>query len=136
MKFKRIAFDISMHAFTLHGVDDAERPVLRRDLKRAEVEPFFAKVGSTEVIMEACGGAHHWGRVLARLGHQVRLIPARYVRPFVRRAKNDLTDAEAINALRGHAAEFGAVAARGTAQVQPLLDKLASGFPWLLALLA
>ena len=52
---------------------------------------------SFEVIMEACGGAHHSGRVLARLGHEVRLIPAQYVRPFVRRAKNDRTDAEAIN---------------------------------------
>ena len=166
MKFKRIAIDISKHAFTLHGVDDGDRPVLRRDLRRAEVETFFAKLDSTEVIMEACGGAHHWGRVLIALGHKVRLIPAQYVRPFVRRAKNDRTDAEAINdaasrpgmpsvavktaqrqaeliilkhremlvaqrtqvinALRGHAAEFGVVAAKGTAQVQPLLDKLAS----------
>jgi transposase len=166
MKLKRIAIDISKHVFTLHGVDDQERPVLRRDLKRAEVETFFSKLDSMEVIMEACGGAHHWGRVLARLGHQVRLIPAQYVRPFVRRAKNDRTDAEAINdaasrpgmpsvavkttrhqaeliilkhremlmgqrtqainALRGHAAEFGVVAPKGTAQVQPLLDKLAA----------
>jgi transposase len=53
------------------------------------VETFFGKLEGTEVIMEACGGAHHWGRVLARLGHEVRLIPAQYVRPFVRRAKND-----------------------------------------------
>ena len=60
MKFKRIAIDISKHAFTLHGVDDADRPVLRRDLRRTEVETFFAKIDSTEVIMEACGGAHHW----------------------------------------------------------------------------
>jgi transposase len=165
MKLKRIAIDISKHVFTLHGVDDQERPVLRRDLKRAEVETFFGKLESTEMVMEACSGAHHWGRVLARLGHQVRLIPAQYVRPFVRRAKNDRTDAEAINdaasrpgmpsvavktarhqaeliilkhremlmaqrtqainALRGHAAEFGVVAAKGTAHVQPLLEKLA-----------
>ena len=166
MELKRIAVDISKYVFTLHGVDDREHPVLRRDLKRAEVETFFGKLGSTEVVMEACGGAHHWGRVLARLGHNVRLIPAQYVRPFVKRAKNDRTDAgaindaasrpsmpsvavktaqhqaeliilkhremlmaqrtQAINALRGHAAEFGVVAAKGTAQVQPLLDKLAA----------
>lgn len=166
MKFKRIAIDISKHVFTLHGVDDREHPVLRRDLKRAEVEIFFGKLDGTEVVMEACGGAHHWGRVLTRLGHKVRLIPAQYVKPFVKRAKNDRTDAEAIsdaasrpsmpsvaiktaqhqaeliilkhremlmaqrtqaiNALRGHAAEFGLVAAKGTAQVQPLLDKLAA----------
>jgi transposase len=80
MKLKCIAIDISKHVFTLHGVDDQERPVLRRDLKRAEVETFFGKLESTEVVMEACGGAHHWGRVLARLGHRVRLIPAQYVR--------------------------------------------------------
>ncbi len=61
--------------------------MLRRDLKRAEVETVFSKLDNTEVVMEACGGAHHWGRVLTRLGHQVRLIPAQYVRPFVRRAK-------------------------------------------------
>jgi transposase len=58
MKLKRIAIDISKHVFTLLGVDDGERPVLRRDLRRAEVETFFAKLDSTEVIMEACGGAH------------------------------------------------------------------------------
>ena len=165
MKLKRIAIDISKHVFTLHGVDEHGRPVLRRDLKRAELEAVFGKLDSTEVSMEACSGAHHWGRVLAGLGHHVRLIPAQYVRPFVRRAKNDRTDAEAINdaasrpgmpsvavktaqhqaeliilkhremltsqrtqainALRGHAAEFGVIAAKGTAQVQPLLDKLA-----------
>ena len=166
MKYKRIAIDISKHVFTLHGVDEQERPVLRRNLKRADVEPFFGKLAATDVVMEACGGAHHWGRVLSRLGHQVRLIPAQYVKPFVKRAKNDRADAEAIstaaslpsmssvalktadqqaaamvlkhremllssrtqaiNALRGHATEFGVIAAKGTAQVPILLDKLAA----------
>ena len=166
MKYKRIAIDISKHVFTLHGVDEQERPVLRRNLKRADVEPFFGKLAATDVVMEACGGAHHWGRVLSRLGHRVRLIPAQYVKPFVKRAKNDRADAEAIstaaslpsmssvalktadqqaaamvlkhremllssrtqaiNALRGHATEFGVIAAKGTAQVQTLLDKLAA----------
>lgn len=165
MKLKRIAIDISKHVFTLHGVDGQERPVVRRNLKRAEVETFFGKLPSTKVAMEACGGAHHWGRLLTRLGHTVRLIPAQHVRPFVKRAKNDRADAEAIsdaasrpgmasvpvksaerqaaliilrhremltgqrtqmiNALRGHATEFGAIAAKGTANVQPLLDRLA-----------
>ena len=112
MKYKRIAIDICKHVFTLHGVDEQERPVLRRNLKRADVEPFFGKLAATDVVMEACGGAHHWGRVLTRLGHQVRLsaltacrcigplrgpIPAQYVKPFVKRAKNDRTDAEAIS---------------------------------------
>jgi len=76
MKFKRIAIDTSKYVFTLHGVDEQDRPVLRRELKRAQVEPFFAKLPATEVVLEACGGSHHWGRVLLRLGHQVRLIPA------------------------------------------------------------
>lgn len=165
MKLKRIAIDISKHVFTLHGVDDQERPVVRRNLKRAEVETFFGKLPGTEVVMEACGGAHHWGRLLTRLGHTVRLIPAQYVKPFVKRGKNDRADAEAIsdaasrpgmatvpvksaerqaaliilryremlmgqrtraiNALRGHATEFGVIAGRGTANVQPLLDRLA-----------
>jgi transposase len=83
--------------FTLHGVDQQERPVLRRELKRAQLESFFAKQESTEVVLEACGGSHHLGRLLSRLGHRVRLIPPRYVKPFVKRAKNDRNDAEAIS---------------------------------------
>ena len=166
MKFKRIAIDTSKHVFTVHGVDEQERPVLRRELKRSQMGPFFGKLDPTDVVLEACGGAHHWGRVLSRLGHRVRLIPAQYVKPFVKRAKNDRADAEAIseaaarptmpsvavksvdqqasamilkhremlvtqrtqavNALRGHAAEFGVIAAKGTVQVKALLDKLAS----------
>jgi transposase len=166
MKFKRIAIDTSKHVFTLHGVDDQERPVLRRELKRAQVESFFAKQQATEVVLEACGGSHHWGRLLSRLGHRVRLIPPQYVKPFVKRAKNDRNDAEAIseaasrptmrwvavktvdrqadgiilkhremlvgqrtqaiNALRGHAAEFGVVAAKGTVKVAPLVTVLSA----------
>ena len=96
MKFKRVAIDTSKHVFTLHCVDEREHAVLRRNLKRAEVEAFFAKLAPTEVVMEACGGAHHWARLLTRLGHTVRLIPAQYVKPFVKRGKNDRNDAEAI----------------------------------------
>src|SRR3984885_5204683 len=166
MKFKRIAIDTSKHVFTLHGVDDQERPMLRRELKRAQVESFFAKQQATEVVLEACGGSHHWGRLLSRLGHRVRLIPPQYVKPFVKRSKNDRNDAEAIseaasrpamrtvpvktadeqaatiivkhrelmvsqrtqaiNALRGHAAEFGVVAAKGCANVASLLAVLSA----------
>jgi transposase len=79
------------------GVDEQERPVLRRELKRANVESFFAKQDATEVVLEACGGSHHWGRLLNKLGHRVRLIPPQYVKPFVKRAKNDRNDAEAIS---------------------------------------
>ena len=166
MKHKRIAIDTSKHVFTLHGVDEQDSAVLRRNLKRSEMEAFFRKLAPTEVVMEACGGAHHWGRLLSRLGHRVRLIPAQYVKPFVKRAKNDRADAAAINdaasrpdmpvvavksaeqqastmilkhremlvgqrtaainALRGHAAEFGVIAAKGTAQIQALLERLAA----------
>ena len=71
MKFKRIAIDTSKHVFTLHGVDEQERPVLRRELKRGQVEAFFSKLPGTEVVLEACGGSHHWARVLGALGHHV-----------------------------------------------------------------
>src|ERR1700684_3679498 len=97
MKFKRIAIDTSKHVFTLHGVDEQERPVLRRELTRAQVEIFLAKQEAPEVVLEACGGSHHWGRLLSRLGHRVRLIPPQYVKPFVKRSKNDRNDAEAIS---------------------------------------
>ena len=166
MKFKRIAIDTSKHVFTLHGVDEQEQPVLRRELKRGQVEAFFSKLPGTEVVLEACGGSHHWARVLGALGHHVRLIPPQYVKPFVKRAKNDRNDAEAIseaasrptmrsvavktveqqadaiilkhremlvnqrtqaiNALRGHAMEFGVVVAKGTAKIAPLLAVLAA----------
>jgi len=100
MDYKRIAIDISKHVFTLHGVDSQEQPVLRRNLKRSEIEVFFSKVPATEVVLEACGGAHHWGRVLGAMGHRVRLLPAQYVKPFVKRSKNDRTDA-ALRRLAG-----------------------------------
>jgi transposase len=165
VEFKRIAIDTSKSVFTLHGVDAQDRPVLRRDLRRAQLEPFFAKLAPTDVVLEACGGSHYWGRRLQAMGHRVRLIPPQYVKPFVKRAKNDRNDAEAIseaasrptmrsvaiksaeqqaqaivlsarellvgqrtqliNALRGHAAEFGVVAPKGTSQVATLLVAIA-----------
>jgi transposase len=77
-------------------MDQQDRPVLRINLRRAHVIPFFAKLPTTEIAMEACGGAHHWARELTALGHEVRLIPPQYVKPYVKRAKNDRNDAEAI----------------------------------------
>ena len=93
----RIAIDTSKSVFTLHGVDAAGRAVLRRNLRRRELLPFFERLAPLEVALEACGGSHHWGRALAALGHRVRLIPAQYVKPFVKRSKNDRNDAEAIS---------------------------------------
>jgi transposase len=165
LELKRIAINTSKHVFTLHGVGHQERVVLRRDLKRAQLEPFFRKLSPTEVVLEACGGSHHWGRLLSTLGHRVKLLPPQYVKPFVKRGKNDRNDAEAINeaasrpamrfvpvktaeqqaatmtlkardllvrqrtqlinAVRGHASEFGVIAAKGTARVDALLERVA-----------
>jgi transposase len=165
MELKRIAIDTSKSVFTLHGVDGQQRAVLRRDLRRGQLVAFFAKLPPTEVVLEACGGSHHWARTLSQLGHRVGLIPPQYVKPFVQRSKNDRNDAEAINeaasrpsmrrvaiksaaqqadaltlsarellvgqrtqtinALRGHAAEFGVVAAKGIGRVAELLAAVA-----------
>jgi transposase len=92
----RIGVDTSKSVFVVHGVDATERPVLRRKLRRGEVEPFFARLPPTLIGLEACGGAHHWARRLKELGHEVRLLPPQYVKPYVKRGKNDARDAEAI----------------------------------------
>jgi transposase len=94
--YKRIAIDTSKAVFTLHGVDQQDRPMLRINLRRAQIIPFFAKLSPTEIAMEACGGTHYWARELSALGHEVRLIPPQYVKPYVKRGKNDRNDAEAI----------------------------------------
>ena len=96
MEIKRIAVDTSKHIFTVAGVDDRGQVVLRRELKRHQVEPFFKKQPPVEVVLEACGGSHHWGRTFSALGHRVRLLPPQYVKPFVKRGKNDRHDALAI----------------------------------------
>jgi transposase len=96
MTIIRIGLDTSKHVFQVHGVDEQERPVLRRQLRRGEVEGFFAKLPPTRIGMEACGASHHWARVLRRLGHEVVLIPPQYIKPYVKRGKNDAVDAEAI----------------------------------------
>ena len=96
-EIKRIAIDTSKSVFTLYAVDMADRPVLRKNVRRRELLAFFEKLPPLEVVLEACGGSHHWGRRLSALGHRVRLIPAQYVKPFVKRSKNDRNDAEAIS---------------------------------------
>ena len=92
----RIGMDTSKSVFVLHGVDAAEQPVLRKTLRRRQVTEFFARLPPTPVGMEACGAAHHWARELGALGHEVRLLPAQRVKPYVARNKNDTADAEAI----------------------------------------
>jgi transposase len=162
----RIAIDTSKSVFTLHGTDDVGRAVLRRNVRRRDLIRFFERLPPIEVVLEACGGSHHWGRTLTVLGHRVRLIPPQYVKPFVKRSKNDRNDAEAIseaasrpgmqavpvkstevqaaamllsvrellvrqrtqlvNALRGHAAEFGMVAAKGNKGLAELRSEIAA----------
>ena len=95
-KIIRIGIDTSKSIFVLHGVDAAEQPVLRKKLRRSQVLEFFAKLEPTKIGLEACGAAHYWARELTALGHEVVLLPPQYVRPYVKRGKNDAADAEAI----------------------------------------
>lgn len=163
-KIIRVGMDTSKSVFELHGVNAAEQPVLRKRLRRDQVVAFFAQLPPSVIGMEACGGAHHWARVLQALGHEVRLMAPQLVKPYVKRNKNDAADAEAIceamsrptmrfvavksaeqqaalmligvrdqfvarrtqlaNAIRGYAAEFGLIAAKGLAHVDELLARI------------
>ena len=163
-QYKRIAIDTSKSVFTLHCIDAEDRPVLRTNLRRAQFLAFFKNLPPAGIALEACGGSHHWGRALTALGHQVRLIPPQYVKPYVKRGKNDRNDAEAIceaarrpglhcvpvktvtrqaqgmvlklretfvgqrtslvSTLRGHATEFGVIAAKGPDKIAPLLEAI------------
>src|SRR4051794_7360083 len=91
-----IGLDIAKRVFQAHGADAAGRVVFRKRLMRAKVLEFFAAQAPCVVALEACGGAHHWAREIGRLGHTVRLIPPAYVKPFAKRQKSDVVDAEAI----------------------------------------
>jgi len=91
-----VGLDIAKSVFQVHGVDAAGQVVVRRQLKRRYVLAFFAKLSPCLVGIEACASSHHWSRELQALGHTVRLMPPAYVKPYVKRQKNDATDAEAI----------------------------------------
>ena len=96
MQITTIGLDLAKHVFQVHAVDAAGGVVIRKALRRAQVLPFFAKLPPCLVGMEACGTSHHWARELLRLGHEVRLMPPAYVKPYVKRGKTDAADAEAI----------------------------------------
>ena len=163
MRIIRVGLDTSKQVFQVHGVDKADQPVLRRQVRRGEMEKVFAKLPATRIGLEACGASHHWARVLRGLGHEVVLMPPQYVKPYVKRSKNDAIDAEAIceamsrpgmrfvavksaedqaglmllsvrdllvkqrtmliNAMRGQAAEFGVIAAKGPVKIAELLQR-------------
>jgi transposase len=91
-----IGLDIAKSVFQVHGIDAEGNVVLRRQLKRRYVLAFFQKLPPCLVGIEACASAHYWSRELQALGHVVRLMPPAYVKPYVKRHKNDATDAEAI----------------------------------------
>src|SRR5512145_2906555 len=91
-----IGLDIAKSVFQVHGIDAEGKVLIRRQLKRRHVLPFFQRLPACVVGMEACATSHHWSRELKTLGHTVRLMPPAYVKPYVKRQKNDATDAEAI----------------------------------------
>jgi transposase len=105
MNAARVGLDLAKTVFQVHGVDIASQAVVRRRLARSQLLGFFGnsqllgffgKLPPCIVGMEACSSAHHWARELTRLGHEVRLIPPQYVKPYVKRNKTDAADAEAI----------------------------------------
>ena len=96
MAIATIGVDLAKNVFQVHGVDDVGKVVVWRALRRREMLSFFGGLAPWLVGMEACATAHHWARELARLGHEVRLMPPAYVKPYVKRNKNDMADAEAI----------------------------------------
>jgi transposase len=91
-----IGLDIAKSVFQVHGIDGAGQVVIRRQLKRRSVLAFLQKLPPCLIGIEACASSHHWSRELQALGHTVRLMPPAYVKPYVRRQKNDAADAEAI----------------------------------------
>ena len=95
-KVTTVGLDLAKSVFQVHGADQAGRPVVRKKLRRAQLLPFFAGLPPCLVGLEACASAHYWARELQALGHEVRLIPPQYVKPFVKTNKNDAADAEAI----------------------------------------
>ncbi|MEQ1709523.1 MAG: IS110 family transposase [Terricaulis sp.] len=91
-----IGLDLAKNVFQVHAADASGAPVLRKKLRRDAMLGFFAQLPPCLVAMEACASAHYWAREIARFGHTTKLIPADYVKPFVKRQKNDAADAEAI----------------------------------------
>src|SRR6202140_4749689 len=96
MQVTTIGLDIAKNVFQIHGIDAKEKVVVRKQLRRSQVIAFFAAVPPCLIGMEACATAHHWARELRKLGHEARLLPAKDVKAYVKRNKNDAADAEAI----------------------------------------
>ena len=95
MEIITVGLDLAKNVFQIHGADGSGGAVLRKKLRRVQVLEFFGQLPPCVVVMEACGGAHFWAREIGELGQDFRLIPPAYVKPFVKRQKNDAADAEA-----------------------------------------
>jgi transposase len=96
MDITTIGLDLAKSVFQVHAINRVGEVVVRKALRRSQVLPFFAKLPPCLIGMEACGTSHHWARELIKLGHEVRLMPPAYVKPYVKRGKTDANDAEAI----------------------------------------
>src|SRR5256714_13909622 len=96
MQISTIGLDLAKTVFQVHGIDANEKVVVRKQLRRSQVLAFFKALPPCLVGMEACATSHYWGRELKKLGHEVRLMPAKDVKAYVKRNKNDAADAEAI----------------------------------------
>ncbi len=91
-----IGLDLAKNVFQVHGVDALGETVIRRQIRRRQVLPLFKKLPPCLVGIEACATSHYWARELIALGHEVRIMPANYVKPYVKRNKNDAADADSI----------------------------------------
>ena len=91
-----VGLDLAKHVFFVHAVDGEGQVVIAKEVRRRDLLSFFASLPACLVGVEACSSAHHWGRELMALGHNVRLMPPAYVKPYVKRQKNDAADAAAI----------------------------------------
>ncbi len=96
MEISTIGLDLAKSIFQVHAISAAGETLVRKPLRRSQLLPFFTKLPPCRVGIEACGTSHHWARELIRLGHDVRLMPPAYVKPYVKRGKTDANDAEAI----------------------------------------
>jgi transposase len=95
-KIITVGLDLAKSIFQVHGIAENGKVLVRRTLRRSQVLPFFRSLPACLVGMEACASAHHWAREIAALGHAVRMMPPAYVKPYVKRNKTDVADAEAI----------------------------------------
>ena len=96
MEITTVGIDLAKSVFQVHGIDERGKAVLKKQLKRAQMAPFFVNLPPSLIGMEACGSAHHWARKLQAMGHTVRLMAPQFVKPYVKTNKNDAADAEAI----------------------------------------